>query len=98
MGTACSLSPVGVLYVHLLLLCVAVSLYTRKGASATAAVRLILYFDRGPPRAFYGPEASWLNLSQHAISACSCFWKGYSSAHWIWLTSNVGLHVGVAWG
>jgi hypothetical protein len=32
----------GVLYVYLLLLCVAVSSYVRKGASATAAVRLIL--------------------------------------------------------
>jgi hypothetical protein len=52
---------------YLLLLCMAVSSYVRKGVSAAAAVRLILYFDweDRPSLAFYGnfPKASWLQIN-----------------------------------
>lgn len=56
-----SLSPVRYWCMeYLMLLCMAVSSYVRKGVSAAAAVRLILYFDIDwedrPSLAFYGND------------------------------------------
>jgi len=70
------------MYRSLLLLCVAVSSYVRKGVNAAAAVRfdsVVLILGTAPSPSFYGNGlvACCKSINQHAIASCSRFLEGF---------------------